>query len=62
MIQHLDIRSGSAGPSGELLATEWLITNGRGSYAGSTVVGCNTRKYHGLLVAAVRPPAGDARA
>ncbi len=35
---------------------EWLITNGLGGYASSTVLGINTRKYHGLLVAALRPP------
>ncbi|HUM48533.1 MAG TPA: glycogen debranching enzyme N-terminal domain-containing protein, partial [Chitinophagales bacterium] len=35
---------------------EWLETNGLGGYAGSTVIGCNTRRYHGLLVAAVVPP------
>jgi predicted glycogen debranching enzyme len=36
--------------------SEWLITNGLGGYASSTVLGLNTRKYHGLLVAALRPP------
>jgi predicted glycogen debranching enzyme len=35
---------------------EWLITNGLGGYASSTVLGINTRKYHGLLVAALHPP------
>lgn len=39
---------------------EWLTTNGLGGYASSTVLGLNTRKYHGLLVAALRPP-GDRR-
>ena len=37
---------------------EWLETNGLGGYASSTVVGMNTRRYHGLLVAATRPPVG----
>ncbi|MEM3378072.1 MAG: amylo-alpha-1,6-glucosidase [Candidatus Bathyarchaeia archaeon] len=37
---------------------EWLITNGLGGYAASTVLGLNTRKYHGLLVASLHPP-GD---
>lgn len=37
--------------------TEWLETNGLGGYSSSTVCGCNTRRYHGLLVAAVQPPA-----
>ena len=35
---------------------EWLETNGLGGYAMSTVVGMNTRRYHGLLVAALHPP------
>ena len=29
---------------------EWLVTNGRGGYASGTVVGCNTRRYHGLFI------------
>ena len=37
---------------------EWLETNGLGGYASSTVCGMNTRRYHGLLVAATKPPAG----
>jgi predicted glycogen debranching enzyme len=41
---------------GELIEKEWLITNGLGSYASSTVLGINTRKYHGLLVGALDPP------
>ena len=41
---------------GELIEKEWLITNGLGSYASSTVLGINTRKYHGLLIAALDPP------
>ena len=38
------------------LTKEWIITNGLGGYASSTVLGLNTRKYHGLLVAAFNPP------
>ncbi|WP_147820767.1 amylo-alpha-1,6-glucosidase [Salidesulfovibrio onnuriiensis] len=37
---------------------EWLDTNGLGGYASSTVINCHTRKYHGLLVAALRKPRG----
>ena len=37
---------------------EWLLTNGMGAFAASTLVGCNTRRYHGLLVAATLPPLG----
>jgi predicted glycogen debranching enzyme len=40
-----------------LLQREWLLTNGLGGYASSTLCGMNTRKYHGLLVAAMSPPA-----
>jgi predicted glycogen debranching enzyme len=43
-------------PLDALLEREWLITNGVGGYACSTSVGLNTRKYHGLLVAAMSPP------
>ena len=39
------------------LEKEWLITNGIGGYSSSTAIGANTRKYHGLLVAALTPPA-----
>lgn len=35
---------------------EWLVTNGLGGYASSTIINANTRKYHGLLVAALNPP------
>lgn len=35
---------------------EWLITNGIGGYASSTVPNINTRRYHGVLVASLRPP------
>ena len=39
------------------LTKEWIITNGIGGYASSTIIGANTRKYHGLLVAPLTPPA-----
>ena len=35
---------------------EWLVTNGIGGFASGTVGGCNTRRYHGLLIASLRPP------
>src|ERR1700751_708862 len=35
---------------------EWLVTNGIGGYASGTVAGSQTRRYHGLLVAALQPP------
>lgn len=39
-----------------LLEKEWLLSNARGSYASGTVIGCNTRRYHGLLIASLHPP------
>lgn len=41
-----------------LLKKEWLETNGLGGYASSTLIGCNTRKYHGLLVIRSANPPG----
>jgi predicted glycogen debranching enzyme len=38
------------------LRREWLETNGLGGFASSTIIGLNTRRYHGLLVAATKPP------
>ena len=35
---------------------EWLETNGLGGWSGSSLPGCNTRRYHGLLMAAIKPP------
>lgn len=39
------------------LEREWIITNGIGGYAASSIIGANNRKYHGLLIAALTPPA-----
>ena len=39
------------------LQKEWIITNGIGGFSSSTIIGANTRKYHGLLVAPLMPPA-----
>ena len=39
------------------LDKEWIITNGIGGFASSTIIGANTRKYHGLLIAPMMPPA-----
>src|SRR4029077_15653571 len=40
------------------LRREWLGTNGLGGFVSSTIIGLNPRRYHGLLVAATRPPVG----
>ena len=47
--EDLDVENG--------LTKEWLITNGLGGFASSTIIGANTRKYHGLLIAPLTPPA-----
>src|SRR5262245_25386790 len=41
-----------------LLTREWLVTNGLGGYASGTVSGVATRRYHGLLIAALPAPLG----
>jgi predicted glycogen debranching enzyme len=38
------------------ISLEWILANGLGGYASSTVLGINTRKYHGLLVPSFNPP------
>ena len=40
---------------------EWLVTNGIGGFASGTISGNLTRRYHGLLIAALNPPAGRAQ-
>jgi predicted glycogen debranching enzyme len=40
------------------LSREWLETNGIGGFSSSTITGMNTRRYHGLLTAATKPPVG----
>ena len=41
------------------VAHEWLVTNGLGGYASGTVSGIMTRRYHGLLIAALGAAAAD---
>jgi len=45
-------------PTEELLEREWLVTNGLGGYASGSVAGVCTRRFHGLLVAALPSPFG----
>jgi glycogen debranching enzyme len=45
-------------PPERLLTREWLVTNGLGGYASGSVAGTSTRRYHGLLVAALPSPLG----
>jgi len=44
--------------SADLLEREWLLTPGTGGFAMGTALGVNTRRYHGLLIAATTPPVG----
>jgi predicted glycogen debranching enzyme len=55
---HAAIALGRSGfcQSDSALETEWLVTNGLGGFASGTVAQANTRRYHGLLVATLRPP------
>jgi predicted glycogen debranching enzyme len=57
----INTRSLSIGPvtsPESLLTREWLETNGLGGYASGTVPGVRTRRYHGLLIAALPAPLG----
>jgi glycogen debranching enzyme len=51
-----------SGPNQEdwevLLSREWLVTNGLGGYASGTVSGAPTRRFHGILIAALPSPFG----
>ncbi|MEO5569749.1 MAG: amylo-alpha-1,6-glucosidase [Bacteroidia bacterium] len=40
----------------EAVQNEWIETNGIGGYASSTIIGTNTRRYHGLLIASMNAP------
>jgi predicted glycogen debranching enzyme len=48
----------SPGPRPQPLGDEWLVTNGLGGYASGTISGACTRRYHGLLIAALPNPLG----
>ena len=54
----LDVGRAVCGDANAAETREWLVTNGLGGYASGTVAGVLTRRYHGLLVAALRPPLG----
>ena len=41
----------------EALNREWILANGTGGFCSTTIIGANTRRYHGLLVAPLVPPA-----
>ncbi len=54
----LVLRAPFDSPGGPGLRTEWLLTDGRGGFSMGTVAGVPTRRYHALLIAAMRPPVG----
>lgn len=57
-MQNVHIAFGRAicGDLDAALRREWLVTNGIGGFAAGAIAGAHTRRYHGLLVAALRPP------
>ena len=57
-LPYIILSSATLSQFNDAIQKEWIITNGLGGYASSTVLGINTRKYHGLLIAAFQPP-GD---
>jgi predicted glycogen debranching enzyme len=57
LVRRLPGRADPAAPE-SLITAEWLVTNGLGGYASGTVAGVITRRYHGLLVAALPAPHG----
>ncbi len=58
LIRRIDIAQAQADNAREILRREWLITNGLGGYASGTICGMVSRRYHGLLVAALPAPFG----
>src|SRR5579864_4525978 len=50
----------ACGDIAEASAREWLETNGIGGFASSSIINLNTRRYHGLLIAATKPPVARA--
>ena len=52
----LDFDASALHEDNRVHTAEWLETNGLGGWASSTIGGLHTRRYHGLLVAALHPP------
>jgi Glycogen debranching enzyme N terminal len=57
LVRRLPWRAGE-GDEPKLLDQEWLVANGLGGYTAGTIAGAITRRYHGLLVAALPAPLG----
>ena len=58
LVRRLPWRAGDGEPVDALIQREWLVTNGIGGYASGTIAGVITRRYHGLLIAALPNPLG----
>src|SRR5438128_9572730 len=58
IVRQLDLPAERDARAEKLVDTEWLVTNGLGGYASSSMAGVITRRYHGLLVAALPNPLG----
>src|SRR6188768_4150790 len=57
-VRRIALRGVSEERRAALLTREWLLTNGLGGYASGTIGGAPSRRYHGLLIAALPPPYG----
>lgn len=58
LTRRIDIAQAQADNAREILRREWLITNGLGGYGSGTISGMVSRRYHGMLVAALPAPFG----
>ena len=58
LVRRMSWKSRGDADTQTLLTREWLITNGLGGYASGTVAGVLTRRFHGLLIAALPSPFG----
>ncbi len=58
LIRRLTFSERDAHDAESMLGREWLVTNGLGGFASGTVAGVPTRRYHGLLISALRTPLG----
>src|SRR5437870_5166461 len=58
IIRRIDLKAVRGDDARQLPGQEWLVTNGLGGYASSTIAGAVTWRYHGLLIAALPAPLG----
>jgi predicted glycogen debranching enzyme len=58
LVRRVQWQPGADSAVDDLVRREWLVTNGLGGYASGTIVGAITRRYHGLLIAALPAPLG----